>query len=128
MLKLGIRGKQTVIVDHKNTAQAYGSGELPVFATPAMIALMEYTASQSVAGELEDSASTVGTRVHIEHTAATPLGMEVTCVSELIEIDRKRLVFRVEASDARGLIGAGTHERFIIDKKRFLEKADAKKE
>ena len=128
MLETGIKGKQILTVDRTNTADAYGSGELSVFATPAMIALMEYTASQSVASELEDGQSTVGTLVDVKHVAATPVGMQVTCISELTEIDRRRLVFRVTASDACGLIGEGLHERFIIDKEKFLEKTYARKE
>ena len=99
-----------------------------VLATPAMMALMEYTASQSVASELEDGQSTVGTLVDVKHVAATPVGMQVTCISELTEIDRRRLVFRVTASDACGLIGEGIHERFIIDKEKFLAKTNARKE
>ena len=123
MLETGIKGKQILTVDRTNTADAYGSGELSVFATPAMIALME-----SVASELEDGQSTVGTLVDVKHVAATPVGMQVTCISELTEIDRRRLVFRVTASDACGLIGEGIHERFIIDKEKFLEKTYARKE
>ena len=98
-----------------------------VFATPAMIALMEYTASQSVAPELETNYSTVGTLVNVKHIAATPIGMNITCVSELVEIDRKRLVFNVKAYDDCGLIGEGIHERFIIEKDQFLEKTYGKK-
>ncbi len=128
MLETGIKGKQVLTVDRTNTADAYKSGELTVFATPAMIALMEYTASQSVAKELADGQSTVGTLVNVKHLAATPVGMEITCISELVEIDRRRLVFRVQASDARGVIGEGVHERFIIEKDRFLEKTYGKKE
>ncbi|MFR1518401.1 MAG: thioesterase family protein [Clostridia bacterium] len=128
MLETGIKGEQILTVDRTNTADAYGSGELPVFATPAMIALMEYTASQSVAEKLADGQSTVGTRVDVRHVAATPVGMQVTCVSELAEIDRNRLVFRVKALDACGVIGEGIHERFIIEKEKFLQKTNGKKE
>ena len=123
-MEAGITGKQTITVTEEKTAQAMGSGTLPVFATPAMIALMENTAYKSVADELEEGAGTVGTLMNVKHVAATPVGMEVTCETKLIEVDRKRLV---KAYDAAGVIGEGTHERCIIDNERFLAKAEAKK-
>ena len=126
-MQIGITGKQTITVTEEKTAQAMGSGTLLVFATPAMIALMENTAYKSVADELEEGAGTVGTLMNVKHVAATPVGMEVTCETKLIEVDRKRLVFEVKAYDAAGVIGEGTHERFIIDNERFLAKAEAKK-
>ena len=126
-MEAGITGKQTITVTEEKTAQAMGSDTLPVFATPAMIALMENTAYKSVADELEEGAGTVGTLMNVKHVAATPVGMEVTCETKLIEVDRKRLVFEVKAYDAAGVIGEGTHERFIIDNERFLAKAEAKK-
>lgn len=126
-MEAGITGTQTITVTEDETAQAMGSGTLPVFATPAMIALMENTAYKSVADELEEGAGTVGTLMNVKHVAATPVGMEVTCETKLVEVDRKRLVFEVKAYDAAGVIGEGTHERFIIDNERFLAKAEAKK-
>lgn len=124
MVEIGIKGKQTKMVDETNTAQVYGSGDIAVFATPAMIGLMEYTASQSVAPYLEEGQSTVGTLVNVKHLAATPVGLEVICESELTRVDRRRLVFNVKAYDEKGtLIGEGVHERFIIDKDKFLKKA-----
>lgn len=81
---------------------------------------------KSVAAELEDGKGTVGTLMNVSHISATPLGMEVTAKSELVEIDRKRLVFKVEAFDERGRIGEGTHERFVIDNEKFQEKANNK--
>ncbi|MBE7067609.1 MAG: thioesterase [Ruminococcaceae bacterium] len=123
MVEIGIKGKQTKIVDDTNTAEVYGSGDIAVFATPAMIGLMEYTASQSVAPYLAEGQSTVGTVVNVKHLAATPKGMEVWCESTVTEVDRRRLVFEVKAYDQLGtLIGEGTHERFIIDKEKFLGK------
>ena len=127
MLEAGIKGQHTIIVEKENTAAVMKSGTLAVFATPAMIALMENTAYKSVADELEEGAGTVGTLMNVKHVAATPVGMEVTCETKLIEVDRKRLVFEVKAYDAAGVIGEGTHERFIIDNERFLAKAEAKK-
>jgi predicted thioesterase len=104
-----------------------GSGTLDVFATPALIALMEETSWRSVADQLEEGSGTVGTMLNVKHTAPTPLGMEVTCESELIEVDGRRLVFSLRAYDAQGTVGEGTHERFIIQNEKFQQKANAKK-
>lgn len=127
-MEIGIIGKQEIIVTEEKTAKAMGSGELNVFATPAMIALMENTACTSVAAQLEPGQGTVGTLMNVQHVAATPVGMKVVCETELVEIDRRRLMFRVKASDEAGLIGEGTHERFIVDNTKFQSRADAKLE
>lgn len=127
MMQTGITGKQTITVTEDKTAAAMGSGTLLVFATPAMIALMENTAYKSVADALEEGQGTVGTRMDVRHVAATPAGMDVTCETKLIEVDRKRLVFEVKAYDVTGVIGEGTHERFIIENEKFMAKAEAKK-
>ncbi len=121
-LELGILGKTEQVVLEKDTAAKYGSGLVEVFATPAMVALMEKTCLESLFKDLPEDYSTVGTNINVSHTKATPMGMKVTCTSELIEIDRRRLVFKVEAHDEEGLIGQGTHERFIIDKAKFMAK------
>ena len=105
-----------------------GSGTLDVFATPALIALMEETCWRSVADQLEDGCGTVGTLLEIRHTAPTPIGMDVTCESELVEVDGRRLVFTVQAHDAKGLVGEGRHERFVIQNEKFQVKANAKRE
>ena len=128
MLETGIKGTKTVIVNESNTAKTMGSGTLEVFATPALIALMEETCWRSVAGELEEGCGTVGTLLEIRHTAPTPVGMEVTCESTLVEVDGRRLVFEVTASDAKGVVGEGKHERFIIQNEKFQAKANAKKD
>lgn len=125
-METGIRGEQTIIVTEQQTAKYLGSGELAVFATPCMIALMENTAYKSVQPFLDPGQGTVGTLLNVKHLAATPVGMEVRCETKLIEIDRKRLVFEVKAFDACGLIGEGTHERFIIDNQKFMQKANGK--
>ena len=125
-MKTGIWGEQMIIVTEQQTAKYLGSGELAVFATPCMIALMENTAYKSVQPFLDPGQGTVGTLLNVKHLAATPVGMEVRCETRLIEIDRKRLVFEVEAFDACGLIGEGTHERFIIDNQKFMQKANGK--
>ena len=126
MLVTGIKGECKERVTEKNTAASMKSGELAVYATPSMIALMEQAAYKSVAGELEEGKGTVGTLMNVSHISATPLGMEVTAKTELVEIDRKRLVFHVEAFDEWGKIGEGTHERFIVDNEKFQEKANNK--
>jgi len=120
-LKTGITGKNEQIVEIKDTAAAYGSGLVKVFASPAMIALMEKTCLDSVAKYLDQTENTVGIKVNVSHIKATPMGETVTCRSELIEIDRKRLVFKVWAEDKKGKIGEGFHERFIIDKAKFMD-------
>ncbi|MGN0185255.1 MAG: thioesterase family protein [Aristaeellaceae bacterium] len=126
MMETGIQGEQKIIVTEQQTAKYLGSGELAVFATPCMIALMENTAYKSVQPFLDPGQGTVGTLLNVKHLAATPVGMEVRCETKLIEIDRKRLVFEVKAFDACGLIGEGTHERFIIDNQKFMQKANGK--
>lgn len=125
-MEIGIIGTQTIIVSEDQTAKHLGSGELAVFATPCMIALMENTAYKSVQPSLEPGQGTVGTLLNVKHVAATPVDMEVRCETKLIEVDRKRLVFEVKAFDACGLIGEGIHERFIIDNQRFMLKTNAK--
>ena len=127
MLAIGKKGREELIVSRESSAMALGSGTLEVFATPAMIALMEKTARKSVQGDLEEGFGTVGISVNIKHVAATPLDMKVVCESELLEIDGKKLVFSVKAFDESGLIGEGVHERFIISNDKFQQKTDAKK-
>lgn len=127
MLNTGIKGHEELVVNAELSARVMGSGELDVFATPAMTALIEKTAWRSVAGELEDGQGSVGTKLDIVHIAATPLGMRVWCDTELIELDGRRIVFRAEVFDESGKIGEGTHERFIVQNEKFQAKADSKK-
>ncbi len=128
MLEAGLKGREEVIVTRENSASAVGSGLLDVFATPSMIALMEKTAWMSIADQLGEGEGTVGTRLEVAHTAATPLGMKVWCESELVEVDGRRLVFEIKCFDEKGEIGGGRHERFIIKNEKFMAKAQAKKE
>lgn len=107
-------------------ANHLGSGTVKVFATPMMVTIMERTCRLSVQPELEPGCETVGTAVNIKHVSSTPVGMKVWCDSELIQIDGRRLVFSVKAYDEKGLIGEGTHERFIINVSKFQAKTDAK--
>ncbi|EGW36145.1 thioesterase family protein [Desulfosporosinus sp. OT] len=123
-LQLGVRGQAQTIVTSLNTAKAMGSGHLEVFATPAMVALMEQAAVNAL--NLPAGQSSVGTALNISHTAATPLGAKVSATAELIEIDRRRMVFSVEVYDEVGQIGVGKHERFIIDIDSFLVKAQTR--
>ena len=127
MLETGIKGIAEMVVENKHTAKQVGSGELEVLATPVLIALAEEAAWKSVAGELEAGQGTVGTRMDLKHVKATPTGMKVRCETELTEIDRRRLVFSIQAFDEIELVGEGSCERFIIDNESFMEKAAAKK-
>ena len=128
MLTTGIKGQKTVAVTESNCASGMQSGTLPVFATPAMIALLEGAAFESVQPYVGEGRSTVGTHLDIAHSSATPIGMAVTASTELVEIDRRRLVFKVEVTDGKGIIGSGTHERFIVDCDKFMSKAESKLE
>lgn len=128
MLHIGMKGVTHALVTKENTAKMMGSGSLPVLATPAMIALMEAAAAGSVEPHLETGKGTVGTLIQVKHVSATPVNMNVRAESALLEVDGKRLVFSVKAYDAAGLIGEGTHERFIIDNVRFMDKTNSKSE
>ena len=122
MIRTGIKNRLETVSSRENSAESLGSGNVPVFATISMIGLMEKTCLESVLPFLEPGQDTVGVHVNVSHSKATPAGMKVWCESELVEIDRRRLVFRVAAYDEVGIIGEGTHERFIIDKERFISK------
>ena len=125
-LKPGIKACKEIIVTKELCADAWGSGGLPVYATPAMIVLMENTAWASVEPCMEEGRSTVGTKLDVSHLSASPVGARITCESELIEAEGRRLVFRVKASDDAGLIGEGMHERFIINVDKFMARTEAK--
>ena len=127
MLQTGIKGRIELTVTKDKCAGALGSGELDVFATPAMVALMEETAWKSVVSELQPGEGTVGTALEVRHLAATPVGLKVVCETELILVDRRRLVFDVKVYDPFGLVGEGTHERFVIQYEKFMKKVDAKR-
>jgi fluoroacetyl-CoA thioesterase len=122
----GISGEVRIKVDEKETAIVYESGSVRVFATPAMIRLMEKAALSSVAPYLEEGFTTVGTRIDVKHLAATPVGMEVVISSRLVEVEGKRLLFAVEARDQVDMIGKGTHERFIVKTDSFIKRTEGK--
>lgn len=126
-LTVGSKGKAETVVTDQNTANAVGSGLVPVFATPYMIALMENAAVNAVQAQLEEGQGTVGTKLDVTHDAATPIGLKVWAEAELTAVEGKKLTFAVKAFDEAGPIGGGTHERFIITVDRFLAKAEAKK-
>ena len=123
MLTTGTKGKAEVKVDDTNTAVTMGSGSLKVFATPAMIALIEKAACTALEGQLEDGQTTVGTKLDISHDAATPEGLTVTATAEITGVSGREISYHVTAEDGVGVIGSGTHKRFLVDADRFLNKA-----
>ena len=123
-LTVGIKGRTDITVDASVSAKKAASGEMDVFGTPYVIALMEQTADESVRPYLEEGCATVGTLVNIRHTAATPMGMAAYGESELLEVDGRRLVFRVAVYDEVSCVADGTHERFIIQKDKFMKKTN----
>lgn len=122
----GMRNVAEISVTAENTALALGSGSLKVFATPAMIRLIERAAAELVEKNLPPESTSVGISINIKHTAPTPIGMNVRAEVEIISVDRRKIIFDVAAFDGRGEIGRGTHERFIVDREKFQSKADSK--
>ena len=125
-MNVGLIGTATVTVAENNTAKAVGSGLLPVYSTPSMIALLEMAACNAIADSLDEGTSSVGTQLNIKHLAATPIGMTVTATATLTEADGRRLVFDIKVHDEVSLIGEGTHERFIVFSEKFVAKTNAK--
>lgn len=121
----GLTGEAMAEATKQNSAAAMKSGSLPVFATPAMCALMEEAACAAVKDSLDEGMSTVGTRLEITHDRATALGRTVRAKAELTEVAGRRLTFRVSAEDEKGQIGRGKHERFIIDCAKFMAKVQS---
>jgi fluoroacetyl-CoA thioesterase len=125
-LQPGRVGSVTLIVAEEHTAPRLGSGRAPVFGSPAMIALFEAAAVACVEDQLADGQETLGVHLDVEHIAATPAGLSVTATAQLIEVSGRKLVFKVEARDARELIGRGRHTRIVVDSARFRTKVAAK--
>ncbi len=121
-LKIGMTNRFEKTVSEDDTAKKLASGTIEVFSTPMMVAMMECAAKDVVQPSLEEGYSTVGISLNIKHIAATKVNKKVWAVAELIEIDRKRLVFKIDAFDEDKKIGEGTHERFIIENRKFIEK------
>ncbi len=125
-LDVGLVGTAQVMVTHTNTAQAMGSGLVPVYATPALVALLEEAAVNALKPLLEAGKTSVGTRIDISHLAATPIGMIVRAQATLSKVDGRRLVFDVVAHDEAEQIAEGSHERVVVDEQRFLARVQEK--
>jgi len=121
-----IKATVTELVTDKNTAITVGSGSLTVYATPAMLALMEKAACEAIKLLLNEGETTVGTSLNVAHVAATPVGMTVSATAELLERDGRKFIFKVTASDEIGIIGEGTHERFCVLSQKFTDKTYSK--
>lgn len=121
-----IKATVTEAVTEDKTALSVGSGSLRVYATPAMLALIEKAACKALEGLLAEGETTVGTLLNVKHLAATPVGMQVSATAELIERDGRKFVFSVTASDECGVIGEGTHERFLVFSDKFTDKTYSK--
>ncbi len=125
-LEIGIENSAVITVTEMNTAIAAKSGTLPVFATPFMTALMEQAASELCENAAEKNETTVGTSLSIEHLAASPVGAKITAKAIVTAVEGRKISFVVEAFDNSGLIGKGTHERFVVYKDKFIEKAKSR--
>lgn len=121
-LEIGIKGLAQALVEQEDTAKAVGSGDLLVYATPCMVALMEGAACESIAPFLAEGESSVGTMMNVSHTSATPVGMEVRAESVVTAVEGRKITFEIVAYDECGEIGRAVHERVIIKAERFLEK------
>ena len=125
-LTVGIQGHAEALVEKEDTAQVVGSGDLLVYATPCMVALMEGAACESIAPCLAEGESSVGTMMHVVHSSATPVGMEVRAEAEVTAVEGSTVTFAVTAYDEAGKIGEGIHKRVIINTQEFLDKAYSK--
>ncbi|MEG1701018.1 MAG: thioesterase family protein [Alistipes sp.] len=122
MLEKGLSARSTTTVSAANTAVEIGSGDLPVFATPAMVALMENAAMTAVASVLPTGQTTVGAEMNVTHIKPSALGTAITATAVLLEVDGRKLTFNVGARDPQGMIGEGIHIRYIVDREKFLAK------
>ena len=122
-IPVGAKGRVDGVVTDQLTAAAIGSGSVEVFATPYMVAAMENAACEALRPYYGEGENSVGTKLEISHDAATPVGMKYWAEAEVTEVDRRRIVLKVTAYDETGVIGSGTHERFIIQMEKFLAKA-----
>ena len=121
-MKEGLTYTSTITVTEDKTAAVIGSGDMPVLATPAMMALMENAAMLAVADELSPGETTVGSEMSASHVRPTGVGDTVVAVARLVAVDGRRLEFEVEASDSKGVIGSGKHVRYIVGRERFMAK------
>lgn len=125
-ITVGMKGEVSTLVEREDTAKEVGSGSLLVYATPCMVALMEGAACEAIAAALDDTQTSVGTALNIEHISATPVGLDVRAEAEVTAVEGKVLTFSVKAFDESGEIGHGTHKRVIVNAQRFLDKAYTK--
>ncbi|SHF07256.1 thioesterase family protein [Caloramator proteoclasticus] len=125
-IKVGKKHIVERISESKDSAINYASGGVDVYSTPAMVGLMECAAKECLDEFLEEGYSTVGISLNIKHLAATPIGMKVRAEAEIVAVEGKKIVFKVEAFDEVEKIGEGTHERFIVDMNKFLNKVNSK--
>lgn len=122
-IEIGMKGEAFTLAERGDTAKEVGSGSLLVFATPCMAALMEGAACEALADSLPEDQTTVGTYLAIEHTSATPVGLEVRAEAEVTAVEGKVITFDLHAFDEAGEIGHGTHKRVVVNSQKFLEKA-----
>ncbi|MBQ3192892.1 MAG: thioesterase family protein [Oscillospiraceae bacterium] len=125
-ITVGMKGEVSTLAEREDTAKEVGSGDLLVYATPCMVALMEGAACEAIAGALSENQTTVGTALNIEHISATPVGLEVRAEAQVTAVEGKVITFEVRAFDEAGEIGRGTHKRVIVNPQKFLEKAYTK--
>lgn len=123
---IGASFKASSIIKKDQLASYVGSGIADVFATPMMIALMENSAMNCLNAFLDDGETSVGTEISVVHNSASPLGMEVYAISEITLVDGRKVVFSLQAFDACGKIGEGTHTRFIVNAEKFIAKTNSK--
>ena len=122
-ITVGMKGEVGTLVEREDTAKEVGSGDLLVYATPCMVALMEGAACEAIASTLPETKTSVGTELNISHLSATPVGLEVRAEAEVIAVEGNTITFAVSAYDEAGKIGEGTHKRVIVSSQRFLDKA-----
>ena len=125
-ITVGMKGQAFTDVERADTAKEVGSGDLLVYATPCMVALMEGAACEAIAEALKETETTVGIALNIEHTSATPVGLEVRSEAVVTAVEGKIITFEVTAFDEIGQIGHGTHKRCIVNAQKFLDKAYSK--
>lgn len=125
-ITVGMKGIVESCVEREDTAKEVGSGDLLVYATPCMVALMDGAACEAIADCMGENQTTVGTMLNIEHISATPVGLEVRAEAEVTEVAGKVITFDVKAFDEAGEIGHGTHKRVVINTQKFLDKTYGK--
>lgn len=122
LIQVGIIREDKRTVGQEDTAVAMQSGDISVYATPALVAFLEYTAKELIRKYLDDNETTVGIKMDINHIKASKVGVAIRSKAEVIKVDGKKITFKVEAFEGETLIGFGTHERFVVDKIKFISK------